>query len=65
MLLYAYIVAEVYDVTPFIEYHPGGSQILTEHGGTDATEPFRCVFSFTFLFLGDLFLQFILGPCLH
>lgn len=37
------ISVEVYDVTPFLEYHPGGSQILAEYAGTDATEPFRCV----------------------
>nr|CDS27627.1 cytochrome b5 reductase 4 [Hymenolepis microstoma] len=37
---------EVYDVTPFLEYHPGGRQILAEHGGTDATEPFRCAHAY-------------------
>ncbi|VDL19918.1 unnamed protein product [Hymenolepis diminuta] len=38
--------AEVYDVTPFLEYHPGGPQILAEHAGTDATEPFRCAHAY-------------------
>ncbi|VDN99349.1 unnamed protein product [Rodentolepis nana] len=37
---------EVYDVTPFLEYHPGGQQILAEFAGTDATEPFRCAHAY-------------------
>ncbi|KAM7538390.1 hypothetical protein Aperf_G00000079519 [Anoplocephala perfoliata] len=32
---------EVYDITPFLEYHPGGAHILAEFAGTDATEPFQ------------------------
>lgn len=32
---------KVYDVTKYLEDHPGGSAILIEVGGTDATEAFE------------------------
>jgi cytochrome b involved in lipid metabolism len=31
---------KVYDLTDFIEYHPGGYEIMLEYGGTDATNAF-------------------------
>ena len=31
---------KVYDLTEFIEYHPGGYEIMLEYGGTDATNAF-------------------------
>ncbi|CAL1677193.1 unnamed protein product [Lasius platythorax] len=31
----------VYDVTPFLNEHPGGEEVLLEQGGTDASEPFE------------------------
>lgn len=34
------IDGDVYDVTKFVKYHPGGSQLLVEYAGTDATEAF-------------------------
>uniref|UniRef100_A0A914WLP4 Endoribonuclease n=2 Tax=Plectus sambesii TaxID=2011161 RepID=A0A914WLP4_9BILA len=34
---------KVYDVTKFLEDHPGGNDILMEHGGKDATEDFEDV----------------------
>ncbi|VDM16991.1 unnamed protein product [Hydatigera taeniaeformis] len=33
---------EVFDVTLFAEYHPGGAEIIAQYAGTDATEAFRC-----------------------
>jgi cytochrome b involved in lipid metabolism len=32
---------KVYDVTKFLEDHPGGNDILIEHAGKDATEDFE------------------------
>lgn len=32
---------KVYDITKYLEDHPGGSAILIEVGGTDATEAFE------------------------
>merc|ERR1712228_616687 len=34
---------KVYDVTKFLDEHPGGEEILVEHAGQDATEPFEDV----------------------
>ncbi|KAI8960333.1 FMN-dependent dehydrogenase-domain-containing protein [Daldinia sp. FL1419] len=39
------INAKVYDVTPYLEHHPGGPAILVKQGGTDATAEFRTVHS--------------------
>ncbi|NP_001279243.1 cytochrome b5 [Callorhinchus milii] len=33
----------VYDVTKFLEEHPGGEEVLREQGGGDATEAFEDV----------------------
>jgi cytochrome b involved in lipid metabolism len=30
----------VYDLTDFIQYHPGGYEIMLEYGGSDATNAF-------------------------
>jgi len=32
---------KVYDLTDFIEYHPGGYEICMEYAGTDATNAFN------------------------
>lgn len=34
------IDGDVYDVTKFIKFHPGGAFLLAEHAGTDCTEAF-------------------------
>ncbi|XP_051910805.1 cytochrome b5 [Hippocampus zosterae] len=34
---------KVYDVTRFLEEHPGGEEVLREHAGGDATENFEDV----------------------
>eukprot|EP00112_Aurelia_sp_Birch-Aquarium-sp1_P025418 Seg843.4 transcript_id=Seg843.4/GoldUCD/mRNA.D3Y31 product="Cytochrome b5" protein_id=Seg843.4/GoldUCD/D3Y31 len=34
---------KVYDVTRFLEEHPGGEEVLLEQAGTDATESFEDV----------------------
>ncbi|KAI5863618.1 FMN-dependent dehydrogenase-domain-containing protein [Durotheca rogersii] len=36
---------KVYDVTPYLEEHPGGTAILVKQGGRDATAEFRTVHS--------------------
>ncbi|OTB11251.1 hypothetical protein K445DRAFT_322248 [Daldinia sp. EC12] len=36
---------KVYDVTQYLEQHPGGAAILLKQGGTDATAKFRTVHS--------------------
>lgn len=37
------IHGKVYDVTKFLEEHPGGEEVLREQGGGDATESFEDV----------------------
>jgi len=37
--LWVVIDSNVYDVTEFRTMHPGGAQILLQHGGSDATVP--------------------------
>ncbi len=35
------IEGKVLDVTPYLPEHPGGSQYILEHAGTDCTEDFE------------------------
>jgi len=37
---------KVYDVTHFLDEHPGGKKILLQKGGTDATEEFEMFHDF-------------------
>ncbi|RIB18537.1 cytochrome b5 [Gigaspora rosea] len=41
--LYVSIKGKVYDVTKFIEEHPGGEEVLLDEAGRDATEAFEDV----------------------
>jgi len=42
--LWLIIHGKVYNVTPFLEEHPGGPEVLENHGGSDATQDFEDVF---------------------
>lgn len=35
------VFGEVYDITEYLRYHPGGADILLHHAGKDATSLFR------------------------
>ena len=35
------ILDRVYDLTDYLDFHPGGYEILVEYAGTDATSAFR------------------------
>ncbi|CAG8540341.1 9929_t:CDS:2, partial [Paraglomus occultum] len=41
--LYISIQGNVYDVSKFIDEHPGGEEVLLDVAGKDATEPFEDV----------------------
>ncbi|KAG9091947.1 hypothetical protein FS749_016123 [Ceratobasidium sp. UAMH 11750] len=40
---YVLIHGKVYDVTKFLDEHPGGDEVITAEGGKDATEAFEDV----------------------
>ena len=40
---YMVIDAKVYDVTKFVEEHPGGEEVMLDHAGRDATQGFEDV----------------------
>ncbi|KAJ8652929.1 hypothetical protein O0I10_011391 [Lichtheimia ornata] len=41
--LWMVIDAKVYDITPFVDEHPGGEEVLIDEGAKDATGPFEDV----------------------
>jgi len=41
--LYALIQGKVYDVTKFVDEHPGGDEVILAEAGKDATEAFEDV----------------------
>ncbi|KAG0169911.1 Cytochrome b5 [Apophysomyces sp. BC1034] len=41
--LWMIIDNKVYDITPFIDEHPGGEEVLFDEGARDATGPFEDV----------------------
>ncbi|KAI7880060.1 cytochrome b5 [Lichtheimia hyalospora FSU 10163] len=38
--LWMVIEGKVYDITPFVDEHPGGEEVLIDEGAKDATGPF-------------------------
>lgn len=40
------IRGKIYDVTPYVAYHPGGSEILLRGAGKDATQLYNSIHSF-------------------
>ncbi|KAJ1654124.1 hypothetical protein IWQ61_005886 [Dispira simplex] len=41
--LWCILSGKVYDVTKFVDEHPGGEEVLLEHAGLDCTEAFEDV----------------------
>ncbi|CDH57385.1 cytochrome b5 [Lichtheimia corymbifera JMRC:FSU:9682] len=41
--LWMVIDGKVYDITPFVDEHPGGEEVLIDEGAKDATGPFEDV----------------------
>ncbi|KAH8084225.1 cytochrome b5-like heme/steroid binding domain-containing protein [Filobasidium floriforme] len=41
--MYMLLHDKVYDITPFLDEHPGGDEVLVEEAGKDATEAFEDV----------------------
>ena len=41
--LWMAVNGKVYDITKFVDQHPGGEEVLLEHAGTDATAAFEDV----------------------
>lgn len=39
--LWMVVNGKVYDVTPFVDEHPGGEEVLVDCGGQDATTAFE------------------------
>ncbi|KAI7857990.1 cytochrome b5-like heme/steroid binding domain-containing protein, partial [Circinella umbellata] len=39
--LYVVVHNKVYNITPFLNEHPGGEDVLMDEGGRDATEAFE------------------------
>ncbi|KAG2228346.1 hypothetical protein INT45_011138 [Circinella minor] len=38
--LWMIVSGKVYDITPFVDEHPGGEEVLIDEGAKDATGPF-------------------------
>ena len=38
--LWVVLCGRVFDITPYLEFHPGGAEILLEYAGQDVTVPF-------------------------
>ncbi|KAF5294072.1 hypothetical protein FQA39_LY13546 [Lamprigera yunnana] len=58
------IYDRVYDVTDFLNQHPGGSEVLLEHAGRDASYAFRstghskaALYALNGFYIGDLPLE--------
>lgn len=53
----------VYNITPYLEYHPGGVGILMKHAGTDATKAFQQAHSWInfHAMLENCFIGFYMG----
>lgn len=41
--LWMAVNGKVYDITKFVDQHPGGEEVLVEYAGSDATGPFEDV----------------------
>merc|ERR1719399_1166813 len=54
---------KVYDVTPFLDAHPGGGQLIADAAGTDATALFERTHGEGLRYSLRLLNQFFIGDC--
>eukprot|EP00927_Polykrikos_kofoidii_P016118 TRINITY_DN17240_c0_g1_i1.p1 TRINITY_DN17240_c0_g1~~TRINITY_DN17240_c0_g1_i1.p1 ORF type:complete len:419 (-),score=87.77 TRINITY_DN17240_c0_g1_i1:85-1341(-) len=61
--LWLLIDGKVYDVTPFLDLHPGGGQLIVEASGFDATSLFEMTHGSGLRYSLRLLNQFFIGVC--
>merc|ERR1719199_2224059 len=61
--LWVLIDGKVYDVTPFLDVHPGGGQLIVDAAGTDATSVFERTHAEGLRYSLRLLNQFFIGDC--
>merc|ERR1719221_2581729 len=61
--LWLLIDGKVYDVTPFLNIHPGGGQLIVEAAGKDATSLFEMTHGEGLRYSLRLLNQFFIGVC--
>merc|ERR1740130_633028 len=61
--LWLLIDGNVYDVTPFLDLHPGGGQLIIEAAAQDATSKFELTHAEGLRYSLRLLNQFFIGVC--
>merc|ERR1712217_772172 len=61
--LWLLIDGKVYDVTPFLDLHPGGGQLIADAAGKDATSLFEMTHGEGLRYSLRLLNQFFIGVC--
>ena len=54
------LVAKVYDVTKYLDDHPGGSEIIVEYAGKDATDMFEDIGHSSEVYLSNHFFHILI-----
>lgn len=62
--LWLLIDGKVYDVTPFLDLHPGGGQLIADASGKDATSLFEMTHGEGLRYSLRLLNQFFIGDCI-